>query len=130
MSGLALSAFVSATVLPGSSEVVLGGVLASRPELFWLALLVATVANSAGSLVSMLMGRCVPPKPLPPRAAAWFSRFGPAALWLSWVPFIGDALPLAAGWLRLAVWPSLFWIVFGKACRYGVVGWGMLTIIR
>lgn len=130
LGGLAASAFLSATVLPGNSELALGALLLRRPELLWPALLVATAANALGSISSLWLGRCVPPRPLPPRAAAWFARFGPAALWLSWVPLAGDALPLAAGWLRLAFWPCVLWITLGKASRYALLAWGMLGLIR
>ncbi|MEQ6289909.1 YqaA family protein [Vogesella sp. GCM10023246] len=125
LAGLAASAFLSATVLPGSSELALGALLRARPQLWLLALLVATIANTAGSLSSMWLGRRVPPKTLPPRAAAWFGRFGPAALLLSWVPLLGDALPLAAGWLRLPWWPCLCWIGVGKFARYAVLVVGL-----
>ncbi|MFC3531473.1 YqaA family protein [Vogesella facilis] len=121
LAGLAASAFLSATLLPGSSELALGALLLDRPGLWLLALLVATVANTAGSLSNVWLGRRVPPRPLPPRAAAWFARFGPAALLLSWVPLLGDALPLAAGWLRLPWWPCLLWIGIGKFARYAVL---------
>ena len=123
--GLAASAFLSATLLPGSSELALSALLLSKPALAWPALLVATVANSAGSASSLWLGRRVPARPLSPRGAQCFARLGPAALALSWVPLLGDALPLAAGWLRLAWWPCLAWIVVGKFVRYGVLVWGV-----
>ena len=128
LAGLAGSAFLSATVLPGSSELALGGVLLAAPQLWLPALLIATVANSAGSLTSFWLGRRVPPRPLPPRAANWFTRFGPAALLLSWVPLLGDALPLAAGWLRLPWLACAAWIAVGKFARYAVLVAGMLWL--
>ncbi|SCK13131.1 YqaA family protein [Vogesella sp. LIG4] len=128
LAGLAASAFLSATVLPGNSELALGGVLLAAPRLWLPALLVATAANSVGSLTSVWLGRRVPPKPLPPRAAAWFARFGPAALLLSWLPVLGDALPLAAGWLRLPWAACVCWITLGKFARYAVLVAGMLWL--
>lgn len=128
LGGLAASAFLSATLLPGNSELVLAGILHSHPQLLWWALLVATVANSAGSLTSFWLGSKAPARPLPPRAARWFARFGPAALWLSWVPFAGDALPLAAGWLRLRWLPCLCWILLGKASRYAALAWSLQLV--
>lgn len=130
LAGLAASAFLSATLLPGNSELALGALLYSHPLLLWPALLVATLANSVGSMTSLWLGRRVPPKPLPARAAAWFGRFGPAALLLSWAPFVGDILPLAAGWLRLPFWSCALWITVGKAGRYVLLAWGMQHFIR
>ena len=47
--GLAAAAFLSATVLPGNSEIVLISVLAKFPTLFWQCIVVATVANTLGN---------------------------------------------------------------------------------
>jgi membrane protein YqaA with SNARE-associated domain len=128
LAGLAASAFLSATVLPGNSELALSALLHQQPGLLWPALLVASLANTAGSATSLWLGRRAPPRPLPPRAARWFARFGPATLVLSWVPLAGDALPLAAGWLRLPWWPSLLWLAAGKTLRYLVLAWGVLQL--
>jgi membrane protein YqaA with SNARE-associated domain len=64
------------------------------------------LANTAGSATSLWLGYRAPRKELSPRLERWFARFGPAVLLLSWVPLIGDALPLAAGWLRLPWLPA------------------------
>jgi membrane protein YqaA with SNARE-associated domain len=44
---------------------------------------------------------------------------------LSFVPLAGDALVLAAGWLKLPLASSLAWIALGKAARYLLVVLGM-----
>ena len=48
----------------------------------------------------------------------WFQRFGPPALLLSWMPFIGDPLCAVAGWLRLPFWPCVLYMALGKCVRY------------
>ncbi|WP_349629049.1 DedA family protein [Craterilacuibacter sp. RT1T] len=121
LGGLALSAFLSATVLPGNSELALGAFLYQWPSWWLAALLLATLANSLGSASSLYLGRLAPRKELTGRALSALQRFGPAALLLSWVPVLGDALPLAAGWLRLPVLPCLVWIVLGKCLRYAML---------
>lgn len=125
LAGLAASAFLSATVLPGNSELALSALLYQQPSLLWPAVLVASVANTAGSATSLWLGRRAPAKALPARTARWFARFGPATLLLSWVPLLGDALPLAAGWLRLPWWPCLLWLAAGKTLRYLLLVWGL-----
>lgn len=125
LAGLAASAFLSATVLPGNSELALSALLYQQPSLLWPAVLVASVANTAGSATSLWLGRRAPAKALPPRTARWFARFGPATLLLSWVPLLGDALPLAAGWLRSPWWPCLLWLAAGKTLRYLLLVWGL-----
>ena len=47
---------LAATILPLGSEPVLLGYLAAFPEMFWPAILVATLGNTLGSLVSYAMG--------------------------------------------------------------------------
>ncbi|OWY41009.1 hypothetical protein CEK28_01695 [Xenophilus sp. AP218F] len=128
LGGLALSAFTSATILPGSSELALSAFLYQWPQWLWPALLIATVANTAGSVTSLWLGRLAPRKELSPRLARGFERFGPAVLLLSWVPLIGDAIPLAAGWLRLPWLPCLLWLTLGKAARYLALAWGVLAL--
>lgn len=114
------SSFLAATLLPGGSEIVLFGVLKLHPEMTWPALGVATLGNTLGGLSSYLIGRLIP-------AAKNMSgletvrRFGAPALLLSWVPFMGDPLCVAAGWLRLDPWLSALFIGLGKLARYGAI---------
>ena len=122
--GLAASAFLSATILPGNSEIVLLGVLAKHPSLFWQCIVVATIANTAGGMTSYLIGRQIPQrdeaplKPAQQRALSWMRKHGEWALLLSWVPLVGDALCVAAGWLRVNPWLALLALALGKCARY------------
>jgi membrane protein YqaA with SNARE-associated domain len=66
---------------------------------------------------SYLIGRIIPQKKnLPGLQAA--RQYGSPALLLAWVPFIGDPLCVAAGWLRLNPWLSALFMGFGKFARY------------
>jgi membrane protein YqaA with SNARE-associated domain len=118
--GLAISSFVSATLLPGTSELVLLAVLQQHPEQKWLAIGIATVGNTLGAMTSYVLGRLVPNR-VDSRAIDRVRRFGYPVLLLAWVPIIGDALPLAAGWLRFIAWRSALVIALGKLARYLVV---------
>ena len=119
------SSFLAATLLPGGSEAVLFGVLKLRPEQLWPALAVATLGNTLGGLSSYLIGRLIPQRAALKGLAA-IQKYGSPALLLSWVPFIGDPLCVAAGWLRLNPWLSALFIALGKFARYLVVG--VLTV--
>ncbi len=120
--GLFISAFVSATILPGNSEIVLIAVLAKHPETFWLAIAVATVGNTLGGITSYWLGRLIPDK-ADNRALNWLRRYGSSLLLLSWVPLVGDAICVAAGWLRLPAWRSALLLAVGKLVRYlGIAG--------
>ncbi|MBL8382101.1 MAG: DedA family protein [Burkholderiales bacterium] len=112
--------FVAATLVPISSEVMLLAVLRAHPEQLWPALGVATLGNSAGGMVSYALGRLVPHRRAV-RHEAWLVRHGAPALLLAWLPVAGDALCVAAGWLRLP-WPAcLLFMAAGRALRYGAV---------
>jgi membrane protein YqaA with SNARE-associated domain len=123
--GLLVSSFVSSTLLPGNSELVLAAVLHRTPTLEWPAIAVATLGNSLGGLTSYGVGRLFP-KPHAGRAVDWLRRYGPAALLLSWLPVIGDALCVASGWLRQPLaWAALA-IGVGKFVRYYVLAQAVL----
>jgi membrane protein YqaA with SNARE-associated domain len=124
LAALFVSAFVSATVLPGNSEVVLFAFLKVHPDLVGQAIALATLANTLGGMTTYALGRLVPAtKSLPERAADWVRRYGAAALLLSWAPFIGDALCAAAGWLRVRWWTAAAAMAAGKAARYAAIAW-------
>lgn len=114
------SSFLAATLLPGGSEAVLFAVLKSYPDALWTALLVATVGNTAGGMVSFAMGWLLP-QTQQLKHVDKLRRYGTPALMLAWVPLIGDALCLAAGWLRLNPWRAALFIAIGKFARYWVI---------
>ena len=111
------SSFLAATLLPGGSEAVLFGVLMLYPEQFWPALGVATLGNTLGGMSSYLIGRLVPQK-MDLRGLPALQRYGSPALLLAWVPFVGDPLCVAAGWLRFDPWLSALFMAVGKFARY------------
>jgi membrane protein YqaA with SNARE-associated domain len=125
--GLFASAFVSATILPGSSEVVLVALLTKYPNVFWQAISVATVGNTLGGFTSYWLGRLIPNRSegaQKVRAIEWLKHYGVWALLLSWVPLVGDALCVGAGWLRLNLWASLAMLAIGKLVRYLLLAGG------
>jgi membrane protein YqaA with SNARE-associated domain len=128
--GLFISSFVSATLLPGNSEVVLFAVLRLHPDQAVAAFILATIGNTLGGLTTYAMSRLLPQKAaqkISPRHLGWVRRWGSAALLMAWAPLIGDALCVAAGWLRLPWWPCLVWMALGKGLRYGVIAAGALA---
>ncbi|MDO9054004.1 MAG: DedA family protein [Gallionella sp.] len=114
------SSFLAATLLPGGSEAVLFAVLKGYPELLWTALALATLGNTLGGLVSFGMGWLLP-QTQQLKHVEKLRRYGTPALLLAWVPLIGDALCLAAGWLRLCWWQAALFMTIGKFARYWVI---------
>lgn len=126
------SSFLAATLLPGGSEAVLYAVLAAHPSLAAAALATATLGNTLGGMTSYGIGRFLPRGDAQAhsragrwqaRAGAWAERYGSPALLLAWVPFIGDPLCVAAGWLRLPWLSAAVFMALGKLARYLVIAW-------
>ncbi|MFT0532686.1 YqaA family protein [Castellaniella hirudinis] len=146
-----LISLVSATLLPLGSEPAVFGYVHLAPQMFWPAVLVATLGNTLGGAISYAMGagaqsawqrwrRAADAAKTPPAPGAaapaggrwhrlstsWFRHFGPPALLLSWLPGIGDPLCAVAGWLRLPFWPCVLYMAIGKLLRYIIMTTALL----
>lgn len=126
--GLFFASFLSATLLPGGSEIVLVAMIEQYPERTWHAVAVATIGNTLGGAVSYLIGRLFPNR-MAAKVLERLRRYGIAALLFSWLPFVGDALCVGAGWLRFNPGLSIGAIALGKFARYVLVagGWKLLA---
>ena len=124
-----VSAFLSATVLPGNSEVVFVAlavpklVLGSLFSTDILALVFfATLGNGLGSLTTYGIGRWMPKFDPKNHRTLWvinqIKRYGAITLLLSWLPVVGDLFCAIAGWLRLNFVASSLFIFLGKLVRY------------
>ncbi|MGQ4877750.1 YqaA family protein [Billgrantia sp. LNSP4103-1] len=130
MLSLFLVAFVSATLLPGGSEVWLARQWCLGQPLLGL-WLVATTGNTLGSLLNVWLGRYArrfqdrrwfpASREGLARAERWYARFGEWSLLLSWAPLIGDPLTVLAGIFRLPWWRAILLIGLAKGARYTVV---------
>ena len=130
--GLFISAFISSTLFPGGSEVVVAGMSYAGRHSPWLLLAVATFGNTLGGLSTYALGRLLarrvpldagPEAPGTRHAPAIrrMRRWGAPALLLSWLPVAGDPLCFAAGWLRVNTLQAALFIGAGKAARYGAI---------
>ncbi len=115
LAGLSLTAFISATLLPAASEAALVALLYAYPDHALAAWAAASLGNTLGSLTSYAIGFKLPERAdIAPRTMNYVKRYGVWILLFAWLPIVGDALPLAAGWLRLNVWWSVMMIGLGK----------------
>ena len=128
-------ALVSATLLPLGSEPAVFALVHLNPQLFWPAILVATLGNTVGGAISWWMGLGTHAavdrwrgKRSEVKALAWLQRFGPRACLLSWLPIVGDPLCAVAGWLRLPFWPCVAYMAVGKFARYLVMTAGLVYL--
>ena len=128
---LIASAFLSATLLPGSSETVLVGLLAAGQGQPGYLVVAASLGNISGAAANWLLGRFFSHlfsrtwfpvgSETVAKAQFWFTRYGVWSLLFSWVPVIGDPLTLVAGVLRVGIWRFLILVSIGKVLRYLVI---------
>lgn len=121
LAGLFASALLAATLLPGGSELAFAAYVQWQPDSGWLALCAATIGNTLGGLTSVWLGRRLPAAPAGrqfPRLDGWMQRYGALTLILSWLPIVGDALCVLAGWRRVPWLPAAGWMFLGKGLRY------------
>ena len=121
LAALFAASFAAATLVPLPSEAALFAYLSSYPERTALAVSVATVGNTAGGMTSYAIGRFLPEGPLKQKPLEFVKRYGVAALLLAWLPLVGDALCVAAGWLRMSWLAALALMAAGRLARYMVV---------
>ena len=129
--GLILASFLAATLLPGSSEALLSGLLVQGYGEPLLLVAAASFGNVTGSLANWLCGRFLArfmgrrwfpvSEKNYGRATAWFERFGLWTLLFAWVPIIGDPLTVVAGALRAPLLPFVVLVSIGKVVRYAGV---------
>ncbi|HET9351333.1 MAG TPA: DedA family protein [Burkholderiales bacterium] len=108
--------FAAATLVPLPSEAALFAYVHLYPDRAALAVAIATAGNTAGGMTSYALGRLVPQKDLQYLNAV--KRHGAPALLFAWLPLVGDALCVAAGWLRIHWAAALGFMATGRLARY------------
>jgi membrane protein YqaA with SNARE-associated domain len=131
--GLFWAAFLSATILPGSSEAALLALVTLGSWSLTALVAVATIGNTLGSMINWWLGlfverwRAHPRFPVKPqefsRYQDWYKCWGVWSLLLAWVPIIGDPLTVMAGVMRTPLWLFILVTGAGKLLRYlAIVG--------
>ncbi|OQY54472.1 MAG: DedA family protein [Candidatus Parabeggiatoa sp. nov. 2] len=128
---LFVSAFLAATLLPFSSEVLLATyILSGEYNLMWLWIW-ATLGNVTGSVVNWVLGRYFIQLVARSRflfsqseidkAQDLFLKYGVWTLLLAWLPVVGDPLTFIAGVFRVPILLFIVLVFLGKGSRYFVV---------
>lgn len=131
--GMFISAFLAATVIPFSSDVVLIGLLAAGGDTVMLVSL-ATLGNWLGGLTSYYLGYLgkmewvekylkVKPETLEKQKIKIDKWGAPLAL-LSWLPGIGDVFAIGLGFYKVDFKKSAIYMLIGKGLRFVV--WALL----
>jgi membrane protein YqaA with SNARE-associated domain len=131
--GLALLAFVAATIVPIGSEWLLAIQLTNAATMHQQVFLVAiaTLANTAGGLLTYAIGRAgvaLSHRDLAtrqPRVASLVRRYGALASLVGWVPFVGDPCTILCGVFRVRLGWFLVFSFVGRLGRYVVIWVGV-----
>ncbi len=131
--GVFLAAFLAATILPFSSEVVIAGVMATGAD-YWTLIFSATMGNVLGGMTCYLLGHLGKREwitkylGMKEETVDKWTRFlqGKGSWMAFWVflPGVGDFFAVALGLLRANVWSVLAFMTAGKFLRYVGLGEG------
>jgi membrane protein YqaA with SNARE-associated domain len=135
--GLFIAAFLAATILPLSSEIVLSALIMEGLSPITL-IITATTGNVLGSLTNYALGYwaglVVVKKWLRMseddflEAEQRFVKYGTFSLCFAWVPVIGDPLTAVAGVLRIRLSWFLLLVTAGKLLRYVALSYIILEV--
>ncbi|WP_350594707.1 MULTISPECIES: YqaA family protein [unclassified Pseudoalteromonas] len=125
---LFFSAFISATLLPSSSEVVMVAMMTQGKVNLLLLWLAATLGNVLGSCVNYWLGTQVlrfKDKSWFPvseqgleKAQKQFNKYGVYSLLFAWLPIVGDPLTVIGGIFKVCFSTFLLLVTLGKGARY------------
>jgi membrane protein YqaA with SNARE-associated domain len=74
-------------------------------------------------MTSYLLGRYLPQKKLDLKSVGFLRRYGAPVTFFAFLPIIGDALCVAAGWLRIHWAAALAFMAAGRLTRYLAVAY-------
>lgn len=127
--GVFIAAFLAATILPFSSEVVLTGVLLAGTS-YWPCMIAATLGNFLGGMTCYWLGMLGKiewiekymkmPRAKIDKVQNWIQNKGSWMGFFVFLPGIGDFIAVALGFLRANVWIVATSMFAGKAIRYWV----------
>ena len=137
--GLFLSSFLSATILPGQSEIALTSLIILNNHSLSFLVFIASLGNVLGSLFNWFIGckleRFKKKKWFPvtdlqlKKASNWYHKYGKWTLLLSWVPFVGDPITIVAGIFRMPIMPFILIVSCAKTIRYIFIAFIALNFI-
>jgi membrane protein YqaA with SNARE-associated domain len=136
--GLFLVSFLASTIIPLSSDIILTALIALHFNL-WGCILVATAGNFLGGLTTYGLGYLGKWEWLAKyfkKSRAEVERFqhrvskiGVFAAAFAWLPFVGDLIALALGFLRFKPLPVATMMLIGRFLRFVVVGFAAAKIM-
>ena len=133
--GLFFASFLSATIIPFSSEFVLSFMIANGFN-FNLTVLVATIGNWIGALSSYALGWLgnwsILEKYFGMERKKVYNfklkidRWGSLLAFFSWVPLFGDLIAVSLGFFKIDFIKVSTFMLLGKMLRYFI--WALMTL--
>ena len=135
--GLFISALLAGSIIPFSSELMMGALVAMGLEP-WLCVLSATLGNTAGGLTCYWLGQL--------GRMDWIEKYlgvkrekvermqhflqgrGALMAFFAFLPFVGEAIAVALGFMRSNFWLTTASMFAGKLSRYVVMLWAILSL--
>lgn len=128
--GLFIASFLASTVVPFSSEALLGTMIYYKYDAVWC-IAVATFGNTFGSITSYFLGYIGNWKMLEKyfgvkkekieKFHAKIKNKGSIIALLTWLPIVGDLISVALGFMRVNFKSVLFFTFVGKLFRYIII---------
>ena len=125
---LFISSFLSSTILPGHSELILTTFIFLNKYPIIDLIFFASIGNILGSILNWFIGYYFTSlkdrkwfpinKSQLTKASSWFLKYGKWTLCLSWVPLIGDPLTIIAGIFRVPIHTFILIVTLAKTMRY------------
>ncbi|CVK15246.1 membrane protein YqaA, SNARE-associated domain [Apibacter mensalis] len=128
--GLFIASYLAATILPFSSEAVLMGIfiMGGNP---WISIVIATIGNWLGGMTSYFLGRLGKiewiekylkiSKNKIDQVSQKLNKKGAYFSFFSFLPIIGDIIPIALGYMRANMYIVSISMLVGKLFRYLLV---------
>ncbi|MFI3283437.1 MAG: YqaA family protein [Rikenellaceae bacterium] len=131
--GLFIGAFIAATIIPFSSDVMLVALLAAGGDPV-IAIISATLGNWFGGLTSYYVGYLgrwewiekylrVKREILEGQSSS-VQRYGALLALMTWVPIVGDVMAVALGFYRVKPTITAIYMLIGKCLRF--ILWALL----
>lgn len=136
--GLFLAAFLAATILPFGSEFVFVALIAAGLD-GWTCVVVASIGNWLGGMTNYYLGRLGKTewiekylnvkKEKIDKIQHWLQGKGAAMAFFSFLPFVGDVIAIALGYMRSNIYIVNISMFAGKLIRFVLIMYGVNWVI-
>jgi len=135
--GLFIGTFLSATLLPFTSEGILVAFFSSNTyennfDVFFI-ILIATLGNFLGGVTNYIIGYYASSEKLikkfnlnKDKLKKWRKRLNKWGVWLgliSWLPIVGDPMVAVLGFYKVKIMPLSVLMFIGKLVRYIIIAY-------